>query len=78
MEDGGAGDNSDVNASDLLRLVLLVLWLSLGSYFLVASTELAARPRRGTALRPPKRAYQVLGLLFVLLALGQAVLLATG
>jgi hypothetical protein len=66
-----------MDAADLVRVAALVLWLVLGGYYLLSSAELAAKPRRGTALRLHRRGYQGLGLLFLLLAIGQAVALAT-
>jgi hypothetical protein len=57
--------------------VVGLIWLVIGSYFLWSAADLAARPRRGTALRLSQRGYRILGAFGLALAALQLVMIVT-
>ena len=56
-----------------LGIISALFALLLGLYFLLRSRSLSAGPRRGTAIRLPRRGYQALGVLWLAIAALQIV-----
>ena len=55
-------------AMTALNVATLLLSALLGVYYLSQAGSLSAKPRRGTALRLPRRGYQAIGVLWLVIA----------
>ena len=59
----------------ILRVLIGLIWLTLGAFYVLRAEVLGTRPGRGTATRLSARGYRVLGAVFLALAAAQVVVI---